>query len=475
MGARRRERSPRIGGLDVEESGGVLRLRRESSVLPWALRATPALMVLGFFLEEPRLMLLILIIVVGSLLESQEISLDRGRRILERRLGARGPILRREALSRFGRVAVSPEMTSSGGLFARDSVLVHTVSIEVGGRTFSLDRLEDPDEARALAERVSGFLDLEIVDGSLVTLDRSSDLDRAVAGLEGRSSDELRSLTVGDDSTLRVAAIRALEARGEPSPDHVGWLVEVLATTGDGRVMNLAVDVLAGMGSRAAEAVPALVRDLRDRGRHDPGRAARALARIGEVEELLSRALDPEEALHVRRGCLRALGEMGGAATEATARMGPLLDEPTLREATLAVLGSAGTDDPWVLARLLDLASESRAGSSAGEVLERLVPRGCSVVLDASMEEVCRRVSGQLRVSWLRRPEPLRFESVWIRRIPEAEVEAFAIQVANDPDDARRTANQRARCTITPDATLGENGRRVLERTFDEVVLPPGS
>ena len=72
-------------------------------------------------------------------------------------------------------------------------------------------------------------------------------------------------------------------------------------------------------------------------------------------------------------------------------------------------------------------------------------------------------------VDWLALRKPFDFDAVSIRRATDADVESFAIQVANDEDPVRRRRTCRARCVVEAECGLSENSLAVLTRTFPVV------
>ena len=94
---------------------------------------------------------------------------------------------------------------------------------------------------------------------------------------------------------------------------------------------------------------------------------------------------------------------------------------------------------------------------------------------DADRDAELGERDGYLTVGWFQRRAPVDFDRVRIERASDREIEELAIELGNDPEAGRRRYD-RMTCTIAPGASVSENTRRILERTFGEVVdLPPSA
>ncbi|HEX9926240.1 MAG TPA: hypothetical protein VGD99_26520 [Anaerolineae bacterium] len=100
----------------------------------------------------------------------------------------------------------------------------------------------------------------------------------------------------------------------------------------------------------------------------------------------------------------------------------------------------------------------------------RTWPGGVAAVLDRRPGHEKVEADGQIRVNWLLRRDLFDFDWVEIIRATDEEVERFAVQVGNDPDELRRSRYEDMRCIIGPECTLSENTMRILEHTFGRVV-----
>ena len=107
-----------------------------------------------------------------------------------------------------------------------------------------------------------------------------------------------------------------------------------------------------------------------------------------------------------------------------------------------------------------------RACKRGDEAVE--APGGIVAVLDDRMGERHRQENGVVAASWLRVDAPFDFEEVRIHRATDADVERFAIQVANeDPDPARRLGC--VRVVVDPGCGLDPNTIAILERRFGAI------
>lgn len=100
----------------------------------------------------------------------------------------------------------------------------------------------------------------------------------------------------------------------------------------------------------------------------------------------------------------------------------------------------------------------------------RTWPGGVAAVLDRRPGHEKVEAGGQIRVNWLLRRELFDFDWVEIVRATDEEVERFAVQVGNDPNELRRSRYEAMRCTIGLECALSENTMRILEHTFGQVV-----
>jgi hypothetical protein len=74
-------------------------------------------------------------------------------------------------------------------------------------------------------------------------------------------------------------------------------------------------------------------------------------------------------------------------------------------------------------------------------------------------------------VNWSKRRAPFDFDRVEIGQASDEEVEALAVAVGNDTDPLRQERYGKMRCHVVAGCSLSENTRRILERTFGQVVI----
>ena len=119
---------------------------------------------------------------------------------------------------------------------------------------------------------------------------------------------------------------------------------------------------------------------------------------------------------------------------------------------------------PWVPFRQL-----SYVGCRSCRGTDRLVdhPGRIEAVLDAEGETTWD--GDGVVVSWLQHRAPLDLDAVSIRRASYADVESFAIQLANDEDPVRGERMLDARCVVDPACGLSENTLVALGRVFPVV------
>jgi hypothetical protein len=82
--------------------------------------------------------------------------------------------------------------------------------------------------------------------------------------------------------------------------------------------------------------------------------------------------------------------------------------------------------------------------------------------------------TGQIRVNWLQYRQRFDFNRVEIIQASDEEIERFVVQAGNETDPRRRPRYKRMQCVIGPACRLSEKTRRILERTFGEVVCKEG-
>ncbi len=148
---------------------------------------------------------------------------------------------------------------------------------------------------------------------ALATLGRIGPPARDALGVIGqRARDD-------PDKPVRQTAIRTLAAVGENDPDTITSLAAILDSSDDtGRI--LVAEMLGRMGSRAAAAVPALARALKDPAVGVRREAAEALGTLGPVAVSAIPALIcalEDLNVEVRIEAAEALGNMAGAARPA--------------------------------------------------------------------------------------------------------------------------------------------------------------
>ena len=130
-------------------------------------------------------------------------------------------------------------------------------------------------------------------------------------------------------SAAAPARAEDAEFRGKPVEHWVGQLQDP-----DIRARWYAAYALGQIGPAAADASPALVKVLENKGQYEyvRGMAAWALGRIGVADQpvidMLGEGLRSEYHVSVRRNSARALGALGPAARPAVAELARLLDDP---------------------------------------------------------------------------------------------------------------------------------------------------
>ena len=331
----------------------------------------------------------------------------------------------------------------------------------------------DPARAREIARDLAGLLDLVIHDRTARIGD--GEPTPAHAPLHDASADEALTALADSDATTRLAALRALHRlrRTTEIPDLVATLLRVLGEDEHTGVRDLVVELLGEIGPAAGEAAPALLAEARQRARYAPGPAAAALARIGATDLLAARITDEEEDTHVRLACLGAARETADPTTTAAAVETLGSRDGFVREAAIDVVRHLHERSPGAVARVFGLLEDPMPGAreAARLYLAHLAPSGFVATLDDRMAEPCSLERGYLLVDWLRIRRLFDFVGVEIVHASDADVEAFAIQVRNEPDERLRRRLTSRPCSVARGAGLSVNTRRILERTFGSVEL----
>jgi hypothetical protein len=104
---------------------------------------------------------------------------------------------------------------------------------------------------------------------------------------------------------------------------------------------------------------------------------------------------------------------------------------------------------------------------------ERLLDNVDSViaVLDVNMQERWVQKLSTLQVNWLKHRAIFDFDRVEIARTIDEDVERFAIQVGNDTDELRQRRYRQMNCVLKTGSELSDNTVRILQKTFDNVVI----
>jgi hypothetical protein len=90
-------------------------------------------------------------------------------------------------------------------------------------------------------------------------------------------------------------------------------------------------------------------------------------------------------------------------------------------------------------------------------------------VLDSQMETEWAEQHNRVRINWFQRRELFDFSRIEIIQATDEEVERFAVQAGNDPDEGRRPYYREMPCVVSAQRQLSENTLRILERIFGEV------
>jgi len=165
-------------------------------------------------------------------------------------------------------------------------------------------------------------------------------------GPQARGSVPALTCALGDEGwSVREAALAAIE-RLLPNGEVVSALIEGLGNDSPSTRWGAAL-ALKEMGSRAASAVPTLVRLLEEDDDNDVRRvAAEALGDIGEQEEAvpaLTQALE-DKYWRVRRAAVRALVKIGPHSDVVPGLAQAMSDtDPRVRSAAAQALGDVGT------------------------------------------------------------------------------------------------------------------------------------
>lgn len=91
-------------------------------------------------------------------------------------------------------------------------------------------------------------------------------------------------------------------------------------------------------------------------------------------------------------------------------------------------------------------------------------------VLDEGMTESYAQ-GEEVRVNWLKYGGIFDFERVEIINATDESVERFSVQIGNDTDGVRRSKYEQVQYVISPDCRLSENTKRILRKTFAQVII----